>query len=65
MSENNIDIWGSFNGVLRACDEVCGYKKNWKCNANTWWWNSAEKDEIQWKKDAYKEMTKIPLGNQK
>ena len=25
-----------------------------------WWWNSGAKDEIQKKKEAYKEMTKNP-----
>ena len=41
MSDDNIDLWRSFEQrVLLACDEVCEYKKNWKCNVNTWWWNS-------------------------
>ena len=58
MSDNHNDLWGSFKeSVLKVCDEVCGYKKNRKCNVNTWWWNSGEKDEIQMKKEAYKEMT--------
>ena len=38
-----------------------GYKENRKCNVNTWWWNSEVNDEIQRKKEAYKEMTKRPL----
>ena len=60
MSDNHIDLWGSFReSELKACDEVCGYKKNWKCNVNTWWWNSGVKDEIK-KKKLYKEMEKIP-----
>ena len=43
--------WGSFKeSVLKACDEVCGYKTNRKCYVNTWWWNSGVKDEIQKKK---------------
>ena len=57
MSDNNHDLWGSFKeGVLTACDEVCGYEKNRKCNVSTWWWNSEIKDEIQKKKEAYKEI---------
>ena len=36
--------------MLRACDEVCGFKKNRKCNVSTWWWNSEVEDEIQKKK---------------
>ena len=48
MSDYNHDLWGSFKeSVLKACDEVCGYKKNRKCNANTQWLNSGVKDEIQ------------------
>ena len=41
MSDNNYDLWGSSKeGVLKACHEECGHKKNWKCDVNTWWWNS-------------------------
>ena len=41
MSHNNNDLWVSFKeGVLMACDEVRGYKKNRKCKANMWWWKS-------------------------
>ena len=48
MSENHNDLLGSFmERVLIVCDEVCGHKINWKCNVNTWWWNSGVKDEIQ------------------
>ena len=44
--------------MLKACNEVCGYQKNRKCNVNTyWWWKSWAKDEIQKKKEAYIEMT--------
>ena len=25
------------NDLLKACNEVCGYKKNRTCNVNTWW----------------------------
>ena len=39
-----IMIYGDHKkSVLKACDEVCGYKKNRKCNVNTWWWNSGER----------------------
>ena len=61
MSDSHNDLWGSFKEcVLKACDEVCGYRKNMKCNVNMWWWNSGVKDEIQKKKEAYKEMTNNP-----
>ena len=46
--------------VLMACDEVCGYYENRKCNVNTWWWNSGAMDEIQKKKEAYIEILKNP-----
>ena len=60
MSDNQTDLWGSpKEGVLKACDEVCGYKENRKCNVNMRWWNSGVKDEIQKKKEAYK-MTNNP-----
>ena len=36
MFGNNDDLWGCFKeDVLKACDEVCGYKKNRNCNVNT------------------------------
>ena len=47
MSDSHNDLWGSIKGVQMACVEVCGYKKNKKCNVNTWWCNSGAKDEIQ------------------
>ena len=34
--------------------------KKRKCNVNTWWWNSWVKDDIQKKKEAYKENTNNP-----
>ena len=46
--------------MLKACNEVCGYEKNRKCNVNMWWWNSGVKDEKQKKIEAYKEMTNNP-----
>ena len=46
MFDNHNDLWGSFQGVRKDCDEVCRYKK---CNVNTWWWNSGD-HEIQEKK---------------
>ena len=48
-----------------ACNKVCGYKKNRKCNVNTHLWNSGVKVEIQKEKKAYKEMTKNPTEETK
>ena len=59
MSDNHNDLWKSFKeGVLKTCDEVCGYKKNGKCNVHTWWWNSGAKDKIQNRNEESKEMRK-------
>ena len=51
--------------LLTACNEVCGYKKNRKCNVNMWWWNCGVKDEIQKKETAYKEMERKHLKKHK
>jgi len=33
-------MWDSFkNGVIKACDEVCGKTKGRRDQGNTWWWN--------------------------
>ena len=35
MYDNIHDLWGSFKvGVLAACNEVCGFEKNRKCNVS-------------------------------
>ena len=53
------DLWKSFKeGVLRACDEVCGKRKGRRDQGNTWWWNEEVKEAIANKKDAHKEMRK-------
>ena len=41
MSDNSDDLSGSVKeGALKACDEVCGQKKNRKSNVSTWSWKS-------------------------
>ena len=66
MFDSNHDLWRFLKeGMLRACDEVCEFKKNRICNAKTWWWNSGVKDEILKKKEAFKKVTKISLKKQK
>ena len=54
MSDNNNQLWGSSKeGMLKACDEACGYRKNRKCNVNKTnngknvKWNSGVKDEMR------------------
>ena len=49
------DLWKSFKeGVLKACDELCGKKTLRRHGGNTWWWNDNVKDAIARKKEAYK-----------
>ena len=61
MFDNHNDLYGSFKeSVLKVCDEVCGYNKNRKCNVSTWWWSIWVKDEMQKKKEAYKQTMKNP-----
>ena len=49
------DLWGSYkNGVLKACDELCGKTKTRGDQGNTWWWNKQVKDAIDRKKKAFK-----------
>ena len=45
-------------GVLKACDEVCGKKKGKRDQGDTWLWNEDVKEAIARKKDAHKEMCK-------
>ena len=48
-------MWGSYkNGVLKACDELCGKTKAKDDRGNTWWWNEQVKNAIDRKKKAFK-----------
>ena len=50
-----MDLWGSYqNGVLQACDELCGKTKRRGDPGNTWWWNEQVRDAIDGKKKAFK-----------
>ena len=50
-------LWRHFkNGVIQACDEVCGKKWGRRCKGDTWWWNEEVKEAVSWKKDAHKTM---------
>ena len=44
--------------MLKACDEVCGKKKEKRDQGDTWWWNEDAKKAIARKKDADKEVCK-------
>ena len=53
------DLWKCFKeGVLKACNEVCGKKKERRDQGNTWWWNEDMKEAIARMKDAHKKMCK-------
>ena len=42
------DLWKSFKeGVLKACDELCGKKTLRRHGGSTWWWNDNVKDAIE------------------
>ena len=59
VSTDAPDLWKCFKeGVLKACDEVCGKKKGRRDQGDTWWWNKDVKEAIARKKDAHKEMCK-------
>ena len=49
-----MDLWESYkNGVLKACDELCGKTKGGRDQGNTWWWNEQVKEAIDRKKKAF------------
>ena len=34
------DLWGLFkDGVLKACEQLCGKRKQRREQGSTWWWN--------------------------
>ena len=50
-----VDLWESYkNGVLKACDDLCGKTKGRRDQENTWWWNEQVKEAIDRKKKAFK-----------
>ena len=50
-------MWGHFtDGVLMACDEVCGKKRGRKSKGDTWWWNEEVKEAVSRRKEAHKAM---------
>ena len=49
-------MWGHFkDGILKACDEVCGKKRGRRSKGDTWWWNEA-KEAVSIKKAISKAM---------
>ena len=53
------DLWKTFrDGVLKACDELCG-KKSRRDQGDMWWWNEDVKDTITKKKTPFKELCRF------
>ena len=46
------------DGVVKACDELCGKKKVRKTGGNKWWWNEKVRNAIARKKEAFKTFCK-------
>ena len=60
------NLWESFrDGVLTACDELCGKKKVRKSGGNKWWWNEEVRNAIARKKEAFKTICKTGLEEHK
>ena len=50
-------LWRHFkDGVLEACDEVCGKKMGMRNNGDSWWWNEEVKEAVSKKKETHKAM---------
>ena len=66
VSTDAPDLWKTFkNGVLKACDEVCGKKKSRRNRGDIWWWNEEVKNIIARKKVTYKELCRFPSEQNK
>ena len=61
VSTDAPDLWKTFrDGVLKACDELCGKKKSRRDQGDMWWWNEEVKDTITRKKAAFKGLCRFP-----
>ena len=66
VSTDAPDLWKTFkDGVLKACDELCGKKESRRDQGDMWWWNEEVKDNIARKKAAFKELCRIPSEQNK
>ena len=61
VSTDAPDLWKTFrDGVLKACDELCGKNKSRRDQGDMWWWNEEVKDTITRKKAAFRAV-QIPI----
>ena len=45
------DLWSLFSdGVLEACKELCGRRKQKRERGSTWWWNEEVQEAIKRKR---------------
>ena len=52
-----LNLWGRFkDGILMACDEVCGKKRGRRSKGDTWWLNEDVWEAVSRKKEAHKTM---------
>ena len=66
VSTDAPDLWKTArDGVLKACDELCGKKKSRRDQGDMWWWNEEIKDIITRKKAAFKELCRFPSEKNK
>ena len=66
MSTDAPDLWKTFrDGVLKACDKLCGKKKSRRDQEDMWWWNEEVKDTIARKKAASKDLCRFPSEQNK
>ena len=55
----SLDLWKTFkDGVLKACDKVCGKMKSRRNRGDMWWWNEGVKDTTARKKAAFKKLSR-------
>ena len=60
MKTDASDLWKTFkDGVLKACDEVCGKKKSRRDLGDMWRWNEKVKNNTTRKKAAFKELYRL------
>ena len=54
VDTDSMDWWESYkNGLLQACEELCGKTKGKGDRGNAWWWNKQVKDEMDQKKKVF------------